>query len=113
MPRTRSWLWSSVTTRRVWPDEMQRRSAVSTSSADVDGHDRRDRRHDLPRLLLVQVEDAGEHAGLARVQLAARVALGDDRLELLGGPALLASTCVGIDAQPAQDPVRRSRSARR
>ena len=32
MPRTRSWFSSSVTTSRVWPEEMQRRSAVSTSS---------------------------------------------------------------------------------
>ena len=32
MPLTRSSLWSSVTTMRVCPDEMQRRSAVSTSS---------------------------------------------------------------------------------
>ena len=32
MPRTRSRLSSSVTTSRVWPEEMQRRSAVSTSS---------------------------------------------------------------------------------
>ena len=32
MPRTRSWFSSSVTSRRVWPEEMQRRSAVSTSS---------------------------------------------------------------------------------
>ena len=37
----------------------------------VDGHDRGDRRHDLARLLLVQVEDAGEHPRLARVELAA------------------------------------------
>ena len=32
IPRTWSWLSSSVTTIRVWPEEMQRRRAVSTSS---------------------------------------------------------------------------------
>ena len=32
MPFTRSRLSSSVTTSRVWPEETQRRSAVSTSS---------------------------------------------------------------------------------
>ena len=32
VPLTRSWFSSSVTSRRVWPEEMQRRSAVSTSS---------------------------------------------------------------------------------
>ena len=32
MPFTRSWFSSSVTTRRVWPDDTQRRSAVSTFS---------------------------------------------------------------------------------
>ena len=32
MPFTRSWFSSSVTTSRVWPEETQRRSAVSTSS---------------------------------------------------------------------------------
>ena len=32
IPLTRSWLSSSVTTSRVWPEETQRRSAVSTSS---------------------------------------------------------------------------------
>ena len=32
MPRTRSWFSSSVTTSRVWPEETQRRSAVSTFS---------------------------------------------------------------------------------
>ena len=32
MPLTRSWFSSSVTTSRVWPEETQRRSAVSTFS---------------------------------------------------------------------------------
>ena len=32
IPFTRSWFSSSVTTRRVWPEETQRRSAVSTFS---------------------------------------------------------------------------------
>src|SRR3954453_12416232 len=67
----------------------------------VDRHDRRDRRHDLPRLLLVQVEDAREHPRLARVERAGR---GDERLELLGRVALLGDP-VRIDADPAQDPV--------
>ena len=31
-PLTRSALWSSVTSRRVWPVEIARRSAVPTSS---------------------------------------------------------------------------------
>ena len=72
---------------------------------DVDRHDRRDRRHDLARLLLVQVEDAGEHARLARVQVAARVALGDDRLELLGRRRPPRATRSGSTPQAPQDPV--------
>ena len=34
----------------------------------VDGHDRRNRGHHLANLLLVQVEDAAEHPGLAGVE---------------------------------------------
>ena len=56
---------------------------------DVDGDDRRDRRHHLARLLLVQVEDAGEHPRLARVELAAELRLGDQQLEVLGRAALV------------------------
>ncbi len=88
MPRTRSRLSSSVTTSRVWPEEMQRRSAVSTSLGQVDRDDRRDRRHHLARLLLVQVKDAAEHAGLAGVELAARACLADQDAQLLGRRAL-------------------------
>ena len=55
----------------------------------VDGHDRRRGRHDLARLLLVQVEDAGEHPRLAGVELAAGERLLDQHLELLGRLALV------------------------
>ena len=59
----------------------------------VDRDDRRDRRHHLARLLLVQVEDAAEHAGLARVELAARARLADQDAQLLGRRALLDAAC--------------------
>ena len=72
---------------------------------DVDRDDRRDRRHDLARLLLVQVKDAGEHARLARVEVAAGVRLGDDRAHLLGARALL-EVVVALDAQRAQQRAR-------
>ena len=39
----------------------------------VDGHYGGDRRHHLACLLLVQVEDAGEHPGLAGVDVAAGI----------------------------------------
>ncbi len=98
---TRSRLSSSVTTSRVWPEETQRRSAVSTSSDSVDGDDRRDRRHHLARLLLVQVEDAGEHPGLARVELAAGHAPGRIRTRSSSGVSP-SSSCGRPDATPQQ-----------
>ena len=101
MPRTRSWFSSSVTSSRVWPEEMQRRSAVSTSSDDVDGDDRRDRRHDLARLLLVQVEDALEHPRLAGVERAAGLRLGDEEAQLLRALALV-ELGVRVDAGTAR-----------
>ncbi len=55
----------------------------------IDRDDRRDRRHHLARLLLVQVEDAAEHPGLARVEFASHRRLGDQHLEVLGGRLLL------------------------
>ena len=42
----------------------------------IDRDDRRDRRHHLARLLLVQVEDAAEHPRLAGVERAAQPASG-------------------------------------
>ena len=70
---------------------------------DVDRDDRGDRRHHLAGLLLVEVEDAPQHAGLAGVDLAPGVGLGDQQLELLRGArvALLAH----VDAEQAQHPV--------
>ncbi len=50
---------------------------------DVDRHHGGDRRHHLTGLLFVQVEDAREHPRLARVDVPARVGLGDQLLELL------------------------------
>src|SRR5919106_161464 len=102
MPFTRSWLSSSVTTSRVWPEETQRRLDVL---GEVDRDDRRRRRHHLPRLLLVQVEDAGEHPGLAGVELAAGERLLDEDLELLGRLALYQAPA-GPHAEYAQDRVR-------
>ena len=83
MPFTRSSLWSSVTTRRVWPEETQRRSASLDGVGDVDGDHRGRGRHHLARLLLVQVEDAGQHPRLAGVELAAGHRLLDQHLDLL------------------------------
>ena len=76
----------------------QRRADVL---GDVDRHDRRDRRHDVARLLLVEVKDAGQHAGLAGVEMAAGAGLGDDRAQLLGARALL-EVGVVLDPQRAQ-----------
>jgi hypothetical protein len=73
---------------------------------DVDGDDGRDRRHDLARLLLVEVEDAGEHPRLAGVELAAGVGLGDERAHLLGAGPLLEAR-LGLDAERAQHGVGR------
>ena len=75
-----------------------------TVSREIDGDHRGDRRHHLPRLLLVEVEDAGEHVGLAGVELAAGLRLGDDPLELVGRAALRLG--VGIGPQHPQHPVR-------
>ena len=89
MPLIRSVLSCSVTTRRVCPESTQRRSAASAvalmSIVTTAGY----RRHHLPRLLLVQVEDAREHPRLARVELAAAAALGDQQLEVVGGRGLV------------------------
>ena len=73
----------------------------------VDGHDGGRRRHHLARLLLVQVEDAGEHAGLARVELAAGQRLLDEHLELLGRLALL-QPARRLHAHHAEDRVGRA-----
>ena len=89
----------------------QARVAAETHSAqrgldvlgDVDRDDRRDRRHHLARLLLVQVEDAREHPRLARVDLPARLGLGDQALELIGGAA--AALDAHVDAEQPQHPV--------
>ena len=104
-PLIRSVFPSSVTTSRVWP----RRDAAAQRRLDVlrrvDGDDRRYRGHHLARLLLVQVEDAGEHAGLARVERAAVRALRDQQLQLLGVLRLV-ELGARVGAQQAEDPVR-------
>ena len=84
MPFTRSRSSFSVTTRRVWPLETQQPQRRFDVLRDVERDDRRDRRHHLARLLLVQVEDAAEHARLAGVDVPAGVGLGDQALELVG-----------------------------
>ena len=109
--------WLTWTIPRIWSsssilDNDQPRVAggdgstqrVSDRLGDVDGHDRRNRRHHLARLLLVQVEDAGQHLGLADVELTASLRLGDEPLELLG--RAVRGLGVGIDAEPAQHPLR-------
>ena len=76
---------------------------------DVDGDHRRDRRHHLARLLLVEVEDAAEHPRLAGVEGAAELGAVDDLLQVLGGVALFD---VGrVDAEEADDRVGDRRSA--
>ena len=107
MPLTRSWFSSSVTTSRVWPDETQRRSAVSTFS---------DRS-------TVTIAGAGvitwraccscrwktpvSMLRLTEVELAAGQRLRDQDLELLGRAALV--ELVGLlDPDRAQDRVRRA-----
>ena len=70
----------------------------------VDRDHRRDRRHHLARLLLVQVEDAAEHPRLAGVERAAQPRAVDDLLQVLGGVVLFD---VGrVDAEEADDRVR-------
>ena len=90
----------SVTIRRVCPEEMHSRSAVSTSLATSTVDDRGDRRHDLAGLLLVQVEDASQHPGLAGVEVPAGVGLGDQALELVRGAA--AGLLAHVDPQHPQ-----------
>ncbi len=69
----------------------------------VDRDDRGNRRHHLARLLLVQVEDPGEHARLALVDLTPGLGLRDQQLELVGGAA--ATLEVHVDAEQPQDAV--------
>ena len=109
IPLTRSGFSSSITTRRVWPEVTQRRSAVSTRLGGVDRDHRRDRRHHLARLLLVQVEDAAEHARLAGVERAALAGAVDDLLQVLGGVVLF--EVLRVDAEEADDRVGERRSA--
>ena len=72
----------------------------------VDGDHRRDRRHHLARLLLVQVEDAGEVPGLARVEATALGAARDQQPQLLRRGLL--GDRVRVDAEEhADDPVGR------
>ena len=68
----------------------------------VDRDHRRDRRHHLARLLLVQVEHAGEHARLAHVEMPAGVGLGDQSLELIRRAA--AAFEVHVHAHQPEDP---------
>src|ERR1700733_2822218 len=70
---------------------------------DIDGDDRRRRRHHLAGLLLVEVKDAREHAGLALVDLAALVRLCDQALELVRGAA--AAVLAHVHAQEPQDAI--------
>ncbi len=110
IPLTRSRSSFSVITSRVWPLETHSRSAVSTSAEAVERDDSRDRRHHLARLLLVQVEDAGQHPGLARVEVPAGVGLGDQPLELVGRAAV---PLLGhVHAEQPQNPVRDRRHDR-
>jgi hypothetical protein len=66
----------------------------------INSHHGRDRSHHLAGLLLVEMKDAGEHVRLTEVDLSARVRLGDDPLELVGGATL--GLGVGIGAEHAQ-----------
>ena len=77
----------SVTISRVCPEEMHSFSAVSTSLETSTVTTAGIGRHHLAGLLLVQVEDAPQHPGLARVELPAGVGLGDQALELVGRAA--------------------------
>ena len=87
----------------MWPLETHSCSARLDVLGDVDRDDRRDRRHHLARLLLVQVKDAGEHARLAGVDVPAGVGLGDQALELIRRAA--APLEAHVDAEQPQDPV--------
>jgi hypothetical protein len=69
----------------------------------VDGDHGRNRRHHLARLLLVQMEDARKHPGLAEVDVPAGVRLGDQPLELIRRSA--AAFLAHVDAEHPQDPV--------
>ena len=71
--------------------------------SDVHRHHRGDRRHHLTRLLLVKMEDPGEHLRLTDVKMAARLGLGDQPLELLRGAVRRLG--VGIDAEASEHPL--------
>src|SRR6478735_3300850 len=100
MPLTRSGLSSSITTRRVWPEATQRRL---DRLRGVDRDHSRDRRHHLARLLLVQMEDAAEHAGLAGVEGPPHARAVDDLLQILRGVLLV--DVRRVDAEEADDRV--------
>src|SRR3954452_5405728 len=70
----------------------------------VDGDDGRDRGHHLTGLLLVEVEDAAQHHGLARIQLAPDRGLRDQHLEVFGARLLV--EVAGSEAEQAGDAVR-------
>jgi len=69
----------------------------------IDGDHRRDRRHHLARLLLVQVEDAAEHPRFARVEVPPRPRAVDDLLQVLGGVVFF--EVLRVDAEEADDAV--------
>ncbi len=79
--------------------ELQRGLDVT---GDVDGDDGGAGGHHLAGLLLMQVEDAGEHPRLAGVEVAAGVGLGDQALELIGGAA--AGLVAHVDSEHLEDP---------
>ena len=70
MPRTRSWLPSSTTTSRLWPERPAELQRLGHVRRVVHGDDGRYRGHHLARLLLVEVEDAAQHHRLAGIELA-------------------------------------------
>jgi hypothetical protein len=71
----------------------------------VHRHDRWDGGHHLPSLLLVKVEDPAQHPGLARIELPAGGAAGDDHLEVVRGGDLLEFR-LRVHADGPQNPVR-------
>jgi hypothetical protein len=62
---------------------------IGDGGGRIDGDHRRDRRHHLAGLLLVEVEDAAQHRRLPWVEFASHSGLGDQQLEVLGGRLLL------------------------